>query len=349
MVTSARKDDHLRIVYEEDVSSTGISTGLDLYRFVHEALPEIDLDTIDTTTHFLGHKLAFPLLISSMTGGTAQGGELNRVLATAAAEAGIGMGLGSARAMVEHPEAASSFLVKQAVPDLVLFANLGAVQLNYGYTADDCAKLVDRTQADGLILHLNPLQEALQPEGDTRFAGLLHRIEAVCRALPVPVIVKEVGWGLSARTARRLIDAGASALDVAGAGGTSWSQVEFFRQSEDAGRDVAAAFRDWGIPTADALSRVRAVDPTLPLIASGGLQNGVDVAKCLALGADVAGMAAPLLRAAMVSLETLKEELRTLHRQLRIVMFATGSQDIVALRQAEIVLTPTPFDHYYAK
>jgi len=349
MVTSARKDDHLRIVYEEDVSSTGISTGLDLYRFVHEALPEIDLDTIDTSTHFLGHKLAFPLLISSMTGGTVQGGELNRVLATAAAEAGIGMGLGSARAMVEHPEVAGTFLVKQTVADLVLFVNLGAVQLNYGYTADDCAKLVDQTQADGLILHLNPLQEALQPEGNTRFNDLIHKIETVCNRLPVPVIIKEVGWGLSARTARRLIDAGVSALDIAGAGGTSWSQVEYFRQDEDAGRDAAAAFRDWGIPTADALHSVRSVNASIPLIASGGLQNGVDVAKCLALGADIAAMAAPLLRAAMVSPEALHEELRTLHRQLRIVMFATGSQDIAALRKADIVKVSTPSSHNYAK
>ncbi len=336
MPTSARKDEHLRISLEEDVSFTEIDPGLDAYRFVHQSLPEIDLDAIDTTTSFLGHKLSFPLLIASMTGGTPKTGQINRILAEAAADAGIGMGLGSSRAMLERPEVAETFQMRDVAPDLVLFANLGAVQLNYGYTAQDCQRLVDVTHADGLFLHLNPLQEALQAEGDTRFANLVGRIEEVCTTLTVPVIAKEVGWGLSARAARMLIDAGVAALDVAGAGGTSWSQVEFFRQTGVVERDIAAGFRNWGIPTAESLQLVRGVSTTIPLIASGGLTTGIDIAKCIALGADVATMASVILKAAADSPETVRDCLDILRRQLRIAMFVTGSADIAALRQAEM-------------
>ncbi len=339
MPTGARKDEHLRISLEEDVSFTDIDTGLDAYHFVHQSLPEIDLDEINTTTSFLGHKLSFPLLIASMTGGTPKTGRINRILAEAAADAGIGMGLGSTRAMLECPEVAKTFQVRDVAPELVLFANLGAVQLNYGYTAQDCQRLVDVTQADGLFLHLNPLQEALQAEGNTRFSHLVERIEAVCTALTVPVIAKEVGWGLSARAARMLIDAGVAALDVAGAGGTSWSQVEFYRQTGVVERDTAAGFRNWGIPTAESLRLVRAVSTEIPLIASGGLTTGIDIAKCLALGADVATMAGVILRAAADSAEAVRDCLDVLRRQLRIAMFATGSAHIAALRQAEMTDT----------
>jgi isopentenyl-diphosphate Delta-isomerase len=336
MATGARKDEHLRISLEEDVSFTGIDTGLDAYRFIHQALPELDLDRIDTTTSFLGHNLAFPLLVASMTGGTPKTGRVNRILAEAAADAGIGMGLGSMRAMLEHPEVTKTYQVRDVAPDLVLFANLGAVQLNYGYTAQDCQRLVDTVQADGLFLHLNPLQEALQPEGNIRFADLARKIETVCRTLTVPVIAKEVGWGLSSRAARMLIDAGVAALDVAGAGGTSWSQVEFFRQTSAVERDVAAGLRDWGIPTAKSLLLVRAASPTIPLIASGGLRTGIDIAKCLALGADMATMASVILRAAADSPESVRNCLEVLRRQLRIAMFVTGSPDVSALRHAEL-------------
>lgn len=339
METGARKDDHLRITMEEDVTFSRISTGLGAYRFLHQALPEIDLDAVDTSTHFLGHRLSFPMLIASMTGGTAQSGHVNRLLAEAAQAAGIGMGLGSTRAMLEQPDVTKTYQVRKVAPDLVLFANLGAVQLNCGYTADDCLRLVDLTEADGLYLHLNPLQEALQVEGDTHFANLLRRIEEVCAALTVPVIVKEVGWGLSARVARLLIDAGVAALDVAGAGGTSWSQVELFRLEDPVNREVAAGFRDWGIPTAESIKMVRAVDTHIPLAASGGLKTGIDIAKCLALGADVATVAAVILRAAIESPEALVSRIEVLRRQLQIAMFATGSPNIVALKQAELICT----------
>lgn len=335
--TGARKDDHIRIALEEDVSFAGTTNGLEAYRFEHCALPELSLDEIDPSTEFLGHRLSYPLLIASMTGGTTQSATFNRILAEAAGAVGIGMGLGSTRVMLENPQVADTFQVRRYAPDILLLANLGAVQLNHGYDAEACRQLVDLTKADGLYLHLNPLQEALQPEGDTEFSGLLRRIEAVCKALPVPVIVKEVGWGLSTSIARRLIEAGVAALEVAGAGGTSWSQVEFHRLGASADREVAESFRNWGIPTAESLVQLRAMAPDLPLIASGGLRTGIEVAKCLALGADVAALAAVLLRAAAASPEALQERISIICRQLTIAMFVTGSAHIGALKTAPLV------------
>ncbi|MEJ5310061.1 MAG: type 2 isopentenyl-diphosphate Delta-isomerase [Anaerolineae bacterium] len=333
--TSTRKDEHIRINLEEDVSFDQMTTGLERYRFVHQALPECDLSDVDTTTRFLDHPLAFPVLIASMTGGTEWTGRINRMFAEVAQAAGIGMGLGSMRVALEDPQALMTFQVRRYAPDILLLANLGAVQLNYGYGPDACRRLVDLVEADGLFLHLNPLQEALQPEGDTRFGGLVRQIEAVCRALEVPVIVKEVGAGLSAEAARMLMEAGVAALDVAGAGGTSWSQVEMHRGRNTVQREVAAAFRNWGIPTAQAIRNVRQVAPTHPLIASGGLRTGVDVAKALALGADVATMAAVLLQAAD-SPQTLYERIEIIRRQLTITMFAAGAPTIARLKQTPL-------------
>lgn len=339
--TGSRKDDHIRIALKEDVTFTTTTTGLEHYRFVHQALPGLNLDAVDPSTTFLEHRLSLPLLISSMTGGTARAGQINEILAEAAQEAGIGMGLGSTRAVLERPEAAWTFQVRKYAPDILLFANLGAVQLNYGYGLDDCRRLVDLAEANALCLHLNPLQEALQPEGDTRFDGLLRGIEAVCRGLCVPVVVKEVGWGLSRHVARQLIDAGVAALDVAGAGGTSWSQVEYYRQENEAGREIAASFREWGIPTATSLRIVREADAVIPLVASGGLKTGIDIAKCIALGADVASLAGVMLRAAAESREALRERIQILRQQLAIAMFATGSARLSDLRTAELISAET--------
>ena len=335
--TESRKADHVRIVLDEDVSFRRTTTDLEAFRLVHCALPEVELGEIRTETHFLGHRLAFPLMIASMTGGTPETGRLNRMLAEAAQAHGIGMGLGSGRVMLERPEVAGSFQVRDVAPDILLFANLGAVQLNYGYGAEACRRLLDMTQADALYLHLNPLQEALQVEGDTRFSGLLEQIGRVCRSLEVPVVVKEVGWGLSTRVARQLIDAGVSALDVAGSGGTSWSQVEYYRLGSPAEQEIASSFREWGIPTALSLGMVREADAEIPLIASGGVKSGIDIAKCIALGADLTTMAGPLIRAVATSAEALDERLDILHRQFRIAMFASGSPDMAALRTAEII------------
>jgi len=333
--TGTRKDEHIRINLEEDVSFDQVTTGLERYRFTHQALPECNLSDVDTTTHFLNHRLAFPVLIASMTGGTEKAGNINRLLAEVAQATGIGMGLGSMRAALEDPQVLTTFQVRRYAPDILLLANLGAVQLNYGYGPDACRRLVDLVEADGLFLHLNPLQEALQPEGNTRFAGIVRQIEIVCRTLEVPVIVKEVGWGLSTKVARMLIEAGVAALDVAGAGGTSWSQVEMYRGQDASQREVAAAFRNWGIPTAQAIQDIRHLAPDIPLIASGGLRTGVDIAKALALGADVTTMAARLLQAAE-SLQALHARIEIIRRQLTIAMFAAGAPTIARLKQTPL-------------
>ncbi|MCC7361653.1 MAG: type 2 isopentenyl-diphosphate Delta-isomerase [Anaerolineales bacterium] len=337
--TASRKADHIRINLEEDVRS-GLTTGLERYRFVHQAAPELDLAAVDSGVTVFGKRLNAPVLISSMTGGTAEAQRINRTLAEAAQGAGIAMGLGSQRAAVEDPTLAATFQVRSAAPDILLFANLGAVQLNYGYGVEQCRRAVEMIEADALILHLNALQEAVQPEGDGNFAGLLGRIEAVCRALPVPVVAKEVGWGFSEQAARRLAEAGVAAIDVAGAGGTSWSQVEMHRAQSASQRRVAAAFIDWGIPTAEAIGNVRRAAPQLPVFASGGLRDGIDIAKCVALGATLGGLAGPFLKAAAVSVEAVAETIGEIGRELRIAMFAAGAGSIAALRTTPLQHTP---------
>lgn len=320
-----RKADHIKINLEQDVRSA-LTSGLERYRFIHQALPELDLETIDTSLTLFGKRLAAPILISSMTGGTPEAGEINRRLAAAAQTVGVAMGVGSQRAALEHPEQAATFAVaRQAAPDILLFANLGAVQLNYGYGLEECRRAVDMIAADALILHLNPLQEAVQAGGDTNFAGLAKKIEAVCKALEVPVIVKEVGWGISEQAARLLADCGVAAIDVAGAGGTSWSQVEMHRAPDEFTRQLAATFVGWGIPTAESISNVKRAAPGMTVFASGGLKDGLDIAKCLALGATLGGMAGPFLKAAALSPEKAVETLTLTRSQIRVTMFAAGA------------------------
>jgi isopentenyl-diphosphate delta-isomerase len=331
--TSARKDDHIRINLEQDVQS-GLSSGLERYHFIHNALPEIDIEKIDLSTTFLGKRLSCPILISSMTGGHEKAGAINTSLAEAAQEKGLAMGLGSQRAALEDPSTAWTFQVRQVAPDILLFANLGAVQLNYGLTVDHCQKAVDMIEADALILHLNPLQEALQPEGDTNFSGLLDKIEHVCRKLPVPIVAKEVGWGIAPAVAKKLISAGVTAIDVAGAGGTSWSQVEMHRTQDETHARLASAFVRWGIPTAEVVFSVREALPDIPLIASGGLGGGIDAAKSIALGADLTGMASPFLQPAVQSTQHVIQSIERIMKELRTCMFATGSANITDLRHA---------------
>jgi isopentenyl-diphosphate delta-isomerase len=315
-----RKQDHLDIVSTRDVASRAV-TGLDRYALWHCALPEIRLDDVSTATVFLGHPLGAPLLISSMTGGTDRARAVNERLARAAQRYGLPMGVGSQRAGIENPELMLTYGVRDVAPDVLLLANVGAVQLNYGIGIDACLRAVDAIGANALILHLNPLQEAIQPEGNTDFRALLPRIVALCENSPVPVIVKEVGWGIAPDLARRLRDAGVAAIDVAGSGGTSWSRVESYRVGNEAEVEVAEAFDDWGIPTSLALTRARDACPGMPLIASGGIRHGVDVVKCLALGAGLVGMARPLLAAAMESAEAIDHRMHVLQRQMRIAMF----------------------------
>lgn len=334
--TSNRKAEHIRINLEENVRS-GLRTGLESYHFIHQALPELNLEEIDLSSSLFDHRLSAPLLISPMTGGTEDGGRINRTLASAAQETGIAMGLGSQRAALEHPHLAPTFQVREAAPDILLFANLGAVQLNYGFGLEHCQRAVDTIKADALILHLNPLQEAVQPEGQTRFANLIRKIEKICKGLSAPVIVKEVGWGISEKAARQLAQAGVAAIDVAGAGGTSWSQVEMHRAQNENQARLAAAFLEWGIPTAESILQARRGAPTLPILASGGLCTGLDIAKSIALGASLGGMARPMLQAASQSLQKTVEIIIDIKRELRVTMFAAGARDIQALSQIQLV------------
>jgi isopentenyl-diphosphate delta-isomerase len=337
-----RKADHIRINLEEDVRFPTLTTGLEQFHFTHQALPELDLADVDTGVTLFGKRLAAPILVSSMTGGTADAERINRNLAEAAEAQRLAMGVGSQRAGLERHETASTFRVRDVAPTLLLFANIGAVQLNYGYGVDACRRAVEMIEADALILHLNPLQEVVQAGGDTNWRGLTAKIAEVCRKVSVPVIAKEVGWGISTESARRLIEAGVSAIDVAGAGGTSWSQVEMHRAPTEKLRRLAAAFGDWGIPTAESLQRVDQVRtamqrPDLPLFASGGIRSGLDIAKSVALGADLVGLASPFLKRAVISTEAVCEEMDLLAAEVRIVAFCSGCATLAALRQPGVL------------
>ena len=329
--TAERKVDHVRINLEETVDSR-LSSGLEAYRFSPLAIPELNLSEVDIDQSFLGMQLASPILISSMTGGSEGLTDINRHLAEAAEERGILMGLGSQRAAIESEVLASSFQVRRFAPKAKLLANLGAVQLNYGYGVEQCQRAVEMVEAEALILHFNAIQEAVQPEGDTDWSGLLRKVEDVVSRLSVPVIAKEVGWGFSALDIERLAGVGVSAIDVAGAGGTSWSEVEKYRADDPIQAEVAGAFIDWGTPTASSISHARKVAPMIPIIASGGLRNGIDIAKCIALGASIGGMAGPFLRAASHSTQAVIDQIEILERTIRIAMFGIGAPSIHALR-----------------
>lgn len=331
---SRRKKEHLEIALNHAVTFKEIATGLDDYRFIHQALPEVDLAAIDPSTALFGKRLHAPLVISSMVGGIELARQINRNLAQAAQAMGVAMGVGSQRSAIDDPRTASTYKVRDVAPDILLFANLGAIQLNYGYGVSECRRAVDMIGADALILHLNPLQEALQHDGSANFGGLLTKIEQVCRELSAPVIVKEVGWGISETVARKLADAGVAGIDVAGAGGTSWSEVERYRAHTEGGNNIAATFVSWGIPTAESIEMARRGAPGQTLIASGGTLTGLDVAKTIALGADAAGIAAPLLKAANISPEAVMAALQEVIDALRISMFCIGAASLKELKNS---------------
>jgi isopentenyl-diphosphate delta-isomerase len=329
-----RKADHLRVCLEEDVQFQEVTSGFECYRFTHHCLPEINRSDINLQTTFLGKHLGAPLLISSMTGGTELAKLVNTRLATVAQRYRLAMGVGSQRIAIEQPQLASTFAVRSFAPDILLLANLGAVQLNYRCGLDECLHLVNSLEADALILHLNPLQECVQSKGDTDFRGLLSKIAQLCQQLPVPVIAKEVGNGISGVMAQKLIDAGVAAIDVAGAGGTSWAKVESQRAKDNKQRRLGQTFADWGLATADCLNSIRAIAPTIPLIASGGLTNGLDVAKAIALGADLAGLARPFLAAAVTSEAAVDELADILIAELETALFCTGNTSLAELRSS---------------
>ena len=331
MVHDRRKADHIRINLEEEVQFPNLTTGFERFRLVHQALPELDLAAIDTRVTFLSKRLELPLLISSMTGGTDAARAINRHLAEGAQARGLAMGVGSQRTGIEQAGTVGTFRVRDIAPDILLFANLGAVQLNYRYGVDECRRAVDMIGADALILHLNPLQEALQADGDWNWQGLLGKIETVCRTLGVPVIARRSA-GASARAQPAGWQRQASPrLDVAGSGGTSWSEVEYHRAPTERLRKLARAFADWGIPTADSLRLARRGAPDLPLIASGGMRTGIEAAKALALNAALVGIASPFLKAAAAGPEEVIAAVDLFADELRTAMFCAGAGDVTAL------------------
>lgn len=336
--TEKRKQEHINICLEQKVEPG--SAGFENYRFVHEALPEINLDEVDTRCSLFGHKLSAPLIISSMTGGCGEGGQINQVLAEAAQTLGLAMGVGSQRAALTDPELASTFQVRKIAPNIALFANLGAVQLNNGFSLDECKSAIEMISADALILHINPLQESIQPGGNTNYSDLLKKIEMLCKGLNVPVIVKEVGNGISERTARLIREAGAAGIDTAGAGGTSWAIVESLRHSENP--EVGNEFASWGIPTAESIKMCRKGAPNTIIIGSGGLRSGIDAAKAIALGADFAGYGLPLLKDAVRGIEPVINRLKKYRNELQTAMFCIGAKNIIELRGSKSLMHICP-------
>ncbi|WP_251979127.1 type 2 isopentenyl-diphosphate Delta-isomerase [Salinicola avicenniae] len=333
-----RKNDHLDIVLDPGRAASCARTGFARWHFRHCALPELDLDAIDLSTRLFGRSLAAPLLISSMTGGAERARGINRHLAEAAQVLGVAMGVGSQRVAIEGAaDLGLDRSLRDLAPDVPLLANLGAAQLGHARGLDYARRAVEMIDADALIVHLNPLQEALQRGGDRDWHGVLAAIARTVEALEVPVVVKEVGAGLSAEVGRQLAEVGVAMLDVAGAGGTSWAAVEGERATTAQQRAVAMAFADWGIPTAEAVRALRADLPHVPLIASGGIRDGIDVAKALALGADLVGQAAATLASAGDSSDAVIDHFRVVIEQLRIACFCTGSADLAALRHAALI------------
>lgn len=324
--TRRRKQDHLALALSGDVGFATVTTGLERLRVRSRALPERDLAEVDLGVRVLGRDLAAPLLVSCMTGGVSEAGAVNASLAIAAQHHRVAFGLGSGRIILEDDAAAGSFAVRHLAPDALLLANLGAVQLHH-YDWRDCRRLVERCEADALVLHLNAVQEAVQPGGDTDFSGLARRIADVAERLQHPVIVKEVGFGLGPDDVALLAGSGVAGLDVAGAGGTNWARVEGARDDR-AGR-LAAAFADWGWPTAVAVERARReldrVASSALLIGSGGLRDGLDALKVLCLGADLAGLARGLLAAGAAGPEAAVQAVGVLVEQLRVAAWAAGA------------------------
>lgn len=323
--TESRKKDHVDLVLNKKVQYTD-SAGFEKMRFVHNALPELNLEEVDLSTKFLGKTISSPLMISAMTGGYAQAEKINKALATAAQKASVGIGLGSQRAMLEDPLLAKTFQIRKYAPDVPILANIGAVQLKQ-YPVSKIEKLVSSVDADGLAIHLNALQEVIQPEGDHDFSGLLDAIANVCENINVPVVVKETGAGINQETAIKLQQAGVCWIDVAGSGGTSWSKVEYLRKGTTVG------FEEWGIPTVES---IRMCKGALLLIASGGVRSGIDAAKAIALGADIVGAAYPFLKA--YKKKKVLQEIETWKKQMKLAAFLTGSKNILELKKASLLI-----------
>ena len=334
---NVRKTEHIRLCLNENVEGVNKSTGLEGISFIHNALPEIDFADIQLDTEFLSKKIQAPFLVSSMTGGSDLATSINRNLAVAAEEKGWVMALGSTRALLESDAYEESFLIRKYAPTVPLIANLGAVQLNYGYGVKECQRLVDLTEADSLVLHLNSLQEVVQDGGDLNFADLLPKIKEICETLSVPVGVKEVGFGIDGTVAEKLYEVGIAYIDVAGAGGTSWSQVEKLRSQDPLRKAAAEAFNSWGLPTKDCIVSVRSRLSDVPIVASGGMKTGLDAAKAITIGADVIGFARSLLQAATETAESVVTTMEQIELELKMTMFGIGVKSLEELKNTNRV------------
>ena len=363
-IISNRKKDHLFISLNKDVSYKTIKTGFENYRFIHQALPELDLNKIDTSTTIFGKKINLPLMISPLVGGIVAGENINKKLARVAQELNIAMGVGSQRLVLEELDNGltfKSFQIRDVAPDILLFSNIGAVQLNYGFTIKHCRKSIKMINADGLILHLNSMQEVFQPEGNYNFSNLQEKIKSICDNLEYPVIVREVGFGISSEAAEKLILANVSGIDVGGSGGTSWIEVEKQRAEFETLKNVAEIFKDWGIPTSESILAVKKTMDKLinfkktnnksknnsvknnktskfVLIASGGIRDGLDIAKALALGADLAGIALPILKKVNISIDACINYIKELELGLKIAMFGIGAKSIEELKNTKFLI-----------
>ncbi|AIF42305.1 type 2 isopentenyl-diphosphate Delta-isomerase [Virgibacillus sp. SK37] len=332
-----RKTEHIRLCLTENVEGVDKSTGLEGISFIHNALPEINFDDICLSTSFLNKSIQAPFLVSSMTGGSELAATINQNLAMAAEKRGWAVALGSTRALLESDAHKESFQIRKQAPTVPLIANLGAVQLNYGYGAEEAQRIVDMTGADSLVLHFNSLQEAVQDGGDLNFEDLLPKIEKICKTVDVPIGAKEVGFGIDGFVAEKLYNAGIAYIDVAGAGGTSWSQVEKLRSQDPLKKAAAEAFNDWGLPTKDCLVSVKSKLPDIPLVASGGMKTGVDAAKAITIGADVVGYARQLLQAATESTELVERKMQQIELELMMTMFGIGVKTLDELKNTQRV------------
>jgi len=337
-----RKADHIEICLEEDVQARRATTGFEDVSLVHKALPEISREKIDLSTTVFGYKFSAPLFVGAMTGGTTKATKLNAAIAEAVEELNLGMGVGSQRVAIDNPKLERSFtVVREKAPTAFIVANIGGPQLVGKYGVKEAKKAVEMVQANALAIHLNALQEAVQPEGDTNYSNLLQKICKVAQELDVPVIVKETGAGIAAEDAAMLEAAGVAGIDVAGVGGTSWAAVEYYRakaRQDVFSQRLGETFWDWGLPTAVSLvETVKSVN--LPVIASGGIRNGIDVTKALALGASLASATYPFLGPATAGSEDVKNALRYLVGEVRNAMFLVGANSIQKLQKVPVVLT----------
>ncbi len=336
--TDLRKDDHIKICLEEKVQAQLTTTGLEDVHLIHRCLPETSLKNIQVHTHLFNHLLSAPIVIEAMTGGTHQSAQINAVLAEATEKFNIAMGVGSQRVAIENPETAYSFtIVREKAPNAFIIANVGGPQLKE-YSPDHIKQAIDMIEANALIIHLNALQETIQPEGEPHYTGLLDKIQQIAASVSIPIIVKETGAGIAYEEAVQLHAAGIQGLDIAGAGGTSWSAVETHRarlRNDTMHKCLGATFWDWGIPTAVSIVEASTIAP-LTIIGSGGLRTGLDVAKAIALGADVAGLALPLLKAAQAN--QVEKVLEQIILELKTAMFLIGARSIAELRSSPVVI-----------